>query len=140
MAYPASTIVAGTDAQFDALLISTCAIAQRPVTPADDYGQRPAPTVDNLFVLLDDIPCRVSRMDGREIKLLQQAGITGRKVYMRPVLLTERIPGVGESYQQVALSNRFFIIFEGRLFNILDVQNPSELNHHLEIVIEEVTP
>lgn len=111
---------------FDALMISRCTVLKKGIGAVDAYGIESQSLTDPANIVESNVPCRISSGSGREAKSGKQASVGSRKIYMRP-----------RSY---ALTEHHWILLAGIYYNILDVENPSGMNHHLELSVEVVRP
>lgn len=119
-----------TDA-FDNLMINTCSIlAKGQSGSVDDSGHE----VQTLTSVLDDVPCRLSTLGGggREDAKQARYGINRFKVYMRPPVIP--------SPTGPDLTIHHWIQISGKQYNVLNVDDPSNLHHHLEVLVSLVTP
>lgn len=118
---------------FDLLMISACNILEKVSygSGADDvYGQPP----QELRTKITAWPCRVSTMKGgREWKIGKEFSKNTFTVFMRP-------PTQDDSGVPFSLTPHNWIRVGTALFNILGVNDPSLLGHHLEVAVEQVIP
>jgi len=119
---------------FDLLLISVCDILEKVQygSGGDDvYGQPP----QDLRTKISAWPCRVSTVTtlGREWKIGKEFSKNTFTVFMRP-------PTEDDSGVPFSLTPHNWIQVGPQLFNILGVNDPSLLGHHLEISVEQVIP
>lgn len=105
-----------TDTTFVGMLNTTCDVYQ-PVPSADDYGESDL----HLQVVDTDVACRLSILGkGQEFKLDKRVLIVNRKAYMLPR----------------KLDHNNYLLIEGNMYNVVQVDNPSNLNHHYEVWLE----
>lgn len=111
---------------FDALMISRCTVLKKGVGAVDAYGLESQSLTDPTNIVESNVPCRISRGGGSEAKSGKQASVGRSTIYMRP--------------RAYPLTEHHWILLNGAYYNILDVQNPSGMNHHLELPVELVKP
>lgn len=106
---------------FDALLISTASVLKRSEATADSYG-----IGDPTFVVVGtNVPCRVSRMSGREFRVGKKDAIRTNKVFLRPW---------SDPVTHEKLNHNHWFLIDGEYYDIQHVDNPSRLDHHYEAV------
>jgi hypothetical protein len=105
---------------FDATLNKVASI-QAHVAGSDDYGSQGS----TLVTLATGVPVRVSLGRGRahEFKADKQFALNYREVFMRPWY---------DSNGNL-LSRLNWLLIDGELYNVYQVDNPGGLNHHLEV-------
>lgn len=112
---------------FDLLLISTCDIYQR-TAATNDYGH----STGVLEVLESGVACRLSTLSApKEFKVDKQAAVSNKKVFMRPVSLGDDDAPLG-AHHVLKIDDVFYNILGPPL-------DPSNLHHHLEVFVEEVS-
>lgn len=107
--------------RFDSLLISLCSILIKGNGPVDAYNVES----QTLSTVATDVRCRVSMLTGREWKQGKKVSVNTKKIFMRPF---------------TGLTPHHLIQVEDVVYDIIDIENPSLLDHHLEILVEEVKP
>lgn len=113
---------------FDSLLIDTCNIYAKGAGAADDYGQQS----QALKILETGVKCRLSDVSpGREFKVDKQISIRTKMLFLRPQSLGSLAEPLNP-HHVVEVSSIFY--------NISDVLNPSNLGHHLEVLLELIQP
>jgi head-tail adaptor len=123
---------------FDALLISTAAILEKVTyTPGggDAYGQ----PSQSFTTKLSSWPCRVStKKGGIEYKEGKEFAKNTFRIFMRPPLKDD-----GNNAFTLGTHHWIQVTDErgaAQLFNVLGVNDPSFLGHHLEVEVEQVLP
>jgi head-tail adaptor len=108
--------------QFDKMMNKTCSIQARDANaPKDGYNQPSAALVSKE----DTVPCRISVLPGKkEYKSDRNYALGSAKVFMRP--------------RAFAVTEHMVLVIDSRSYDILDVQNPSGMNHHLELIVQEI--
>lgn len=109
---------------FDAFLISSCQIFQK------SGALNRYKTETNDLTPIATVPCRVSSLTGKETIVGKEISINTKKIFMRPyaALTTKHVLKVATVGGTVMT------------YNILDIENPSLLDHHYEVLVEEVKP
>jgi hypothetical protein len=107
--------------RFDSLLISTCSILIKGTDGVDVYNVE----FQNLTPVATDVRCRVSSLTGREWKQGKKVSVNTKKIFMRPF---------------TGLTEHHWIQVGSVVYDILDIENPSLMDHHYEILVEEVKP
>lgn len=119
-------MAAGDDAQFDELLISTATVLRRAAAVQGvNYGQRTSalPTT-----VASGVPVRLSTTKGgREFKYDKKVVVSELKVFLN----------VPNSW---TLDVKDWFLIDGNKYNILFIDNPSNMNHHLEAWVEILEP
>lgn len=124
----ANSIVSTDIDTFDEMMISTCAILGKDTTLAvNKYGQ-PSQV---LSTLLTTWPCRLSTRPsgGKEFKAVKQTGKNYFVVFMRLPMFTGS-----------PLTIHHWLEIDGVRYNILNINDPSNMHHHLEVEVEQVIP
>jgi hypothetical protein len=108
---------------FDLELNKTADVLMRP-SGGDTYGAQS----NNLVKVGTAVPCRVSLGKGRphEAKTPLKSAKNYREVFMRPF-----VDANGN-----ALSHKNWLQIEGLFYDILQVDDPGGLGHHLEVWCE----
>jgi len=109
---------------FDKAMISVGTIYRRaPQAQGTNYGQ---PGSTEPVVVETNVPCRVALAGGdREIKYDKKLGISYHKIFMRP---------------RADMKIKDWIVVDGDTYNIISIENPSNLNHHWECKAELQIP
>lgn len=110
---------------FDALLISTATIKRRAAAVSTaNYGQ---PTSALPTEVATGVKCRVSKGTSTSWKYDKKVDQADVKIYMRvPTAWT--------------LNEKDYIVVNGVTYNVLGIDDPSLLGHHLEIECETLVP
>lgn len=108
---------------FDKMLISTMTIKRRAAASSSaNYGQ---PTSATPTTVASGVACRLSTMSGSRDYRYDKKTITNQfKVFCRPTDVQEHD----------------FLEISGVRYRVRNVSNPATLNHHYEIMCEELTP
>lgn len=117
---------------FDTLLNSLCDILQKQQFDqgSDAYGQ-PA---QDYRTKITAWPCRVSTMHGgQEYKIGKELAKNMFKVFMRP-------PTQDDSGVPFTLTTHHWLKVGSNYLNVIAVNDPSLLGHHLEVMCEQVIP
>lgn len=109
------------DDQFDSLLNATCSILIKGSAGVDIYNVES----QALSPVATDVRCCVSTLTGKEWKQGKKVSVNTKKIYMRP------FPGLTEHH---------WIQVGNVIYDITDIENPHLLDHHFEILVEEVKP
>jgi len=105
----------------------------------DAFGQP-----DQTFItIISSWPCRVSTMKGgQDYKAIKEYAKNSFRVFMRPITITDSGVPVELSthnWLKVTKVNGVTLALP-KFFNIIGVNDPSLLGHHLEVLVEEVIP
>lgn len=129
---------AGLVDPIDSMLLQTAAILEKKdysQPGADAYGQP-----DQSFItVIASWPCRVStKKGGVEYKQGKEFAKNTFTVFMRP-------PTTADDHTSFVLNTHHWLrVTDERgnqqLFNVLGVNDPSFLGHHLEVLVEQVLP
>lgn len=104
---------------YRSMLIDRCDIETSTQT-ADAYGSQTETWAD----LYRRIQCRVCPLSGQESEIYERRGLKAtHKIFI-------------ECKSEITEDER--VVLDSRTFNILRVINPSEMNHHLELIVEEI--
>jgi len=123
---------------FDTLMISSTAILEKKTYGSgsdDGYGQPPQDFITKIAAW----PCRVStKRGGVEYKQGKEFAKNTFTVFMRP-------PTTADDSSSFTLNTHHWLrVTDERgnqqLFNVLGVNDPSFLGHHLEVMVEQVLP
>lgn len=110
--------------QFDKMMNKTCSIQHRDSTAPKDAYNQPSTA---LVSLEDGVPCRISTLPGgREYKSDRNYSLSSSKVFMRP--------------RSFAVTEHMTLVLDSVKYDILNVLNPGGLNHHLELIVQEIAP
>jgi hypothetical protein len=109
-----------TDA-FDDTLDSLADVLTKETGTADDYGV----STHNFVTISSGVPCRVSlgRGRAREDKSDKKTALNYREVFMRPYF----------DPQGNKLSHNNWLRINNQLYDVYQVDNPGEQNHHFEV-------
>lgn len=127
---------------FDSSLKQVCSIMVRDVGAGNSYGvSSPA-----FVTLATNVPCRVALGRGRakEYKAEKKTSRNYRIVYMRPWYADQAPDGSnlrnhvvgGTTYNTQPLTHDHWIQFAGQNYDAYQVENPGEIDHHLEVYCE----
>lgn len=134
---------------FDLLMNKVCSVLTSQSETADAYGQKTQRPQD-FTSLADNVPCRISdKVTGRahELKVDKQLSESFKTIMMRPPILSDGS----------RLNPHHWIITTGTLdpttgvitplaaadkhyYNVFEVQSPSGMDHHYEIIVQLVLP
>lgn len=146
---------------FDAELVTTLDVMTRDTASGDERG-----ISDPAFTIVaTGIPCRVAEgkaaQKGKEARSKTTVAVAYREVYMRPWFLDPAPNGSfvpytvvsGVTYNTQALTHNHWLLIPsstarnsnnepipGDQYDIIDIDNPGLLNHHLEVFCEIVLP
>ena len=129
---------------FDAQLNQTCNIMVRNQGAGNSYGV----SSPNFVTIATGVLCRVALGRGRAKEWKEQKKIAKnyRIVYMRPwyadqapdgSFLRNHVVG-GTTYNTQPLTHDHWLQFIGQNYDIMQVENPGEVDHHLEVYCELV--
>ena len=141
-----ASLLVGFD-PFDSLMVSVCSVLTNQSMASDSYGQKTLRPQD-FTALATNVPCRVSdKALGRphELKAGAKYSTNFKTIFMRPPQLSDGSP----------LNPHHWLLLTGSIdpftgeitpfnpgeeiyFDVFEVQNPSRLNHHFEIICEQV--
>lgn len=116
---------------FDAALTKLADVLERGHGAADDYG---VSAVTFTTVSPAQVPCRVSLGKGRakESKAGTKTARNYRCVFMRPV------SNLSGTY--ATLNHDHWLRIDGQLYDIFQIDNPGDMDHHLEVWCELILP
>lgn len=127
---------------FDNLLTDECDIlkkAQYGTGSDDEFGQP-----DQSFItIVSAQACRVSTMSsGKEYKTGKESAKNSFKVFMRPVDETDSgVPMEVDTHNWLKITKKNGVALASPFYlNITAANNPSLLDHHLELIGEQVIP
>jgi len=143
------------DADFDGMMVSRLAVYKKQAI-LDGYGQ----VVGNTSTMIEvarDIPCFVQPLTGQELNTppapasQTSYGVQQFKIFLRPTLVDtpERAISIRDFFQiltktQVDNGDSFLDPNDPNnkvlLFNITNISNPANWDHHLEITATVLTP
>lgn len=115
---------------FDGLMNSTCSVMVKGVSGAEGYNQ-PSQTLSPVSGL-ENVPCRFSTLKGgKEYKSGKEYSINTFRVFMRP----QTPPVTTHNWLVVTTQSGHTYTL-----NILSVDDPSGMGHHIELYCELVNP
>lgn len=108
---------------FDSLMVHTCTFMQK-VSGSDDF----AGSTRGYTNVLAGTPCRLSTLNnGDEATSEKQTSKKQQKLFLRPQAVTHQMK-VEVFYQATSLG----------VFDITSVDDPSNIGHHIELIVEKV--
>jgi hypothetical protein len=146
---------------FDAELVTTLDVMTRDTASGDERG-----ISDPAFTIIaTGIPCRVAEgkatQKGKEVRTKTTVAIAYREVYLRPWFLDPAPNGSfvpyavvnGITYNTQPLTHNHWLLIPsstarnsnnepipGEQYDIVNIDNPGLMNHHLEVACEVVLP
>jgi hypothetical protein len=133
---------------FDNLLNRACSIWKKQSTGTNSYGQ----PIETFVLLVDDVPCFEEQQTGKELNVPPapasetSLGVKTYLILMRPIKVDS---------PPVKLNNHHYLQTKDPgdptldpndpnsgaiLYNVTDVDNPSQMNHHFQVMATVIEP